>query len=119
MAHSCRGAAGAVAMFDVAKTVGLWRHPADAAGIFLQHKLKQGLRKAFTGTYILSGGYDTARAQADLAAGDGDLVAFARAFLANPDLVERMRADAPLNPPDMTTFYTPGAKGYTDYPRHT
>ncbi|KAF6256766.1 hypothetical protein COO60DRAFT_1702160 [Scenedesmus sp. NREL 46B-D3] len=46
LAHSCRGAAGAVAMFDVAKTVGLWRDPADAASIYLQHKVKQGLLKA-------------------------------------------------------------------------
>ena len=46
----------------------------------------------------------------------GDLVAFGRSFLANPDLVTRFRQDAPLNPPDASTFYTPGAKGYTDYP---
>ena len=48
--------------------------------------------------------------------GEADLIAFGRPFLANPDLVERMRVDAPLNAPDMSTFYTPGAKGYTDYP---
>ena len=46
----------------------------------------------------------------------GDLVAFGRPFLANPDLVARMRKDAPLDAPDMATFYVPGAKGYTDYP---
>ena len=45
-----------------------------------------------------------------------DLIGFGRPFLANPDLVERLRRNAPLNPPDMSTFYTPGAKGYTDYP---
>jgi len=43
-------------------------------------------------------------------------VAFGRPFLANPDLVSRLRTDAALNAPDMATFYTPGAKGYTDYP---
>ena len=43
-------------------------------------------------------------------------VAFARPFLANPDLVARMRADAVLNAVDMATFYTPGPKGYIDYP---
>ena len=48
--------------------------------------------------------------------GKADLVAFGRPFLANPDLVKRMKADAPMNAPDMDTFYTPGAKGYTDYP---
>ena len=46
----------------------------------------------------------------------GDLIAFGRPFLANPDLVDRMRKDAPLNAPDEATFYVPGAKGYTDYP---
>jgi N-ethylmaleimide reductase len=46
----------------------------------------------------------------------GDLVAFGRAMLANPDLVARMRLGAALNEPDPATFYTPGAKGYTDYP---
>jgi len=44
-------------------------------------------------------------------------VAFGRAWLANPDLIERLNAGIPLNEPDATTFYTPGAKGYTDYPR--
>src|SRR5260370_28808711 len=39
-----------------------------------------------------------------------------RPLLANPDLVERWKTGAPVNPPDMSTFYTPGAKGYTDYP---
>ena len=45
-----------------------------------------------------------------------DLIAFGRPFLANPDLVARLRDDAPLNAPDMATFYVLGAKGYTDYP---
>jgi N-ethylmaleimide reductase len=65
---------------------------------------------------ILSGGYDAARAEADLLAGKADLIAVGRPFLANPDLVERWRKDAPVNEPDMSTFYTPGPKGYTDYP---
>lgn len=82
----------------------------------VSHDLKQRIRKAFGGAFILSGGFDKARAEAELSAGDGDLVAFARSFLANPDLVERFRKDAPLNAPDPSTFYTPGAKGYTDYP---
>jgi N-ethylmaleimide reductase len=51
-----------------------------------------------------------------LAEGRADLVAFGRPFLGNPDLVERMRAGAELSAPDMATFYTPGTKGYTDYP---
>jgi len=77
---------------------------------------KAKLREAFGGTIILSGGYDAKRAEADLVEGKGELVAFGRPFLANPDLVSRLRTDAALNAPDMATFYTPGAKGYTDYP---
>jgi N-ethylmaleimide reductase len=65
---------------------------------------------------ILSGGYDRERAEADLQRGAADLVAFGRPFIANPDLVERMMANAPLAEPDQTTFYTPGPHGYTDYP---
>ena len=78
--------------------------------------IKASIRAAFPNALILSGGYDRDRAEADLAAGKGDLVAFGRGSLANPDLVNRMRQGAPLNPPDMGTFYTPGPKGYTDYP---
>jgi len=77
---------------------------------------KEMFRKEFKRTLILSGGYDAVRAEADLVAGKGDLIAFARPFLANPDLVERWKAKAELNPPDFGTFYTPGPKGYTDYP---
>ena len=78
--------------------------------------LKAALRGAFGGAFILSGGYDAARAEADLAEKKGDLVAFGRPFLANPDFVERARRGAEITPPDMGTFYTPGPKGYTDYP---
>ncbi len=74
------------------------------------------LRAAFDGLLILSGGFDHESAEQALVEKRGDLIAFGRSFLANPDLVARMREDAPLNPPDMATFYTPGAKGYTDYP---
>ena len=79
-------------------------------------ELKSRLRAAFQGLFILAGGFDRAGAQSALEAGQADLVAFARPFLANPDLVDRMQAVAPLNAPDMATFYTPGPKGYTDYP---
>jgi N-ethylmaleimide reductase len=79
-------------------------------------ELKSRLRVAFQGLFILAGGFDRASAESALEAGHADLIAFARPFLANPDLVGRMRASAPLNTVDMTTFYTPGSKGYTDYP---
>jgi N-ethylmaleimide reductase len=78
--------------------------------------VKTMFRSRFKGALILSGGYDAARAEADLAAGRGDLVAVGRPILANPDLIERWKSGAALNAPDMETFYTPGAKGYTDYP---
>ncbi len=77
-------------------------------------KLK--LRAGFNGLFILSGGFDRASAEQALLDKRGDLVAFGRPFLANPDLVARMRNDASLNAPDEATFYVPGARGYTDYP---
>ncbi len=78
--------------------------------------LKANLRAAFKGVFILAGGFDRASAEAALQSGQADLIAFARAFLANPDLVARWQDDVALNAIDMATFYTPGAKGYTDYP---
>lgn len=74
------------------------------------------LRASFDGLTILCGGFDHASAEQALIDKRGDLIAFGRPFLANPDLVARLSKDAPLNTPDMATFYTPGAKGYTDYP---
>jgi N-ethylmaleimide reductase len=78
--------------------------------------MKATFRRVFKRTVILSGGYDAVRAESDLESGKCDLVAFGRPFLANPDLVARWKAGAALNAPDMSTFYTPGPKGYTDYP---
>jgi N-ethylmaleimide reductase len=78
--------------------------------------LKLALRQAWPRTVILAGGFDRATAEAALREGRADLIAFGRPFLANPDLVTRLERGRPLNPPDFATFYTPGAKGYTDYP---
>jgi N-ethylmaleimide reductase len=78
--------------------------------------LKLQLRKNFDGVFILAGGFDRDSAEQALVEKRADLIAFGRPFLANPDLVQRMGSNAPLNAPDMSTFYTPGAKGYTDYP---
>ncbi|MEK7207502.1 MAG: alkene reductase [Pseudomonadota bacterium] len=78
--------------------------------------IKAMFRKAFTRTLMLSGGYDAARAESDLAAGKCNLIAVGRPILANPDLVTRWKTGAAVNAPDMATFYTPGPKGYTDYP---
>ena len=74
------------------------------------------LRKRFKGTYIANNGYDFDLANKVLSADEADLIAFGKPFLANPDLVERLKRGAPLNAPDKATFYGGGAKGYTDYP---
>ncbi len=79
-------------------------------------EFKRQLRKAFGGVFVGSGGLDRAKAEQLLADGEADLVAFGRPALANPDLVARLERDLPLTPPDFSTFYTPGEKGYTDYP---
>ncbi|HAF45380.1 MAG: alkene reductase [Sideroxydans sp. GWF2_59_14] len=78
-------------------------------------ELKAKIRVNFKGKYILSGGYDAARANADLDAQKGDLVAFGRPFISNPDLVQKLKNGTILTAPDFSTFYTPGEKGYTDY----
>jgi N-ethylmaleimide reductase len=77
--------------------------------------VKAAIRANFKGAYILSGGYDRARADADLAEGKGELVAFGRPFIANPRLTTLMRDGGELRMPDFGTFYTPGPAGYTDY----
>ena len=74
------------------------------------------LRKRFSGAYIANNGYTRELAIETLASGRADLIAFGRSFIANPDLVERLRRDAPLAAPVRETFYGGGAKGYTDYP---
>lgn len=77
--------------------------------------IKQTFRELFSGCLILSGGYDAQRAEQDLAADRADLIAVGKPFLANPDLPARWQQGSKLNEPDFDTFYTPGAKGYTDY----
>jgi 2,4-dienoyl-CoA reductase-like NADH-dependent reductase (Old Yellow Enzyme family) len=74
------------------------------------------LKAAFGGSYIANEKFTAATANQVLAAGEADAVAFGVPFLANPDLPERFRQHAPLNPPDPATFYARGPKGYTDYP---
>lgn len=78
--------------------------------------IKKTIRDKFDGTLILCGGYDEERAEKNLQADQADLIAFGRPWIANPDLVERYRQDAPINDPDPATFYTPGKEGYIDYP---
>ena len=77
---------------------------------------RAGLRGTFPGIYMANGGYDRARASDALATGHADLVAFGAPFIANPDLVERLQLNAPLNEADPATIYGGDAHGYTDYP---
>lgn len=78
--------------------------------------LKTAYREAGgQGAWMVNNGYDQALARQAVANG-ADLVAFGKPYIANPDLVERLRRNAPLNLPDQATFYGGGAKGYTDYP---
>jgi N-ethylmaleimide reductase len=74
-------------------------------------------RGLFAGPVITAGGYTTATGAEAISSGLADAVAFGRMFIANPDLVERIRISAPLNAFDRATSYGGGAQGYTDYPR--
>lgn len=78
--------------------------------------VKARIREAFKGIVILSGGYDVKRAEQDLKEKKGDLFAFGRPFISNPHLVTKLKAKKPLVKADESTFYTPGEKGYIDYP---
>ena len=73
-------------------------------------------REKYKGVLVGNMGYTPDEAEAAVAAGKLDAVAFGTALLANPDLPARIKTKAVLNAPDSSTFYTPGAKGYTDYP---
>jgi len=77
-------------------------------------------RKVFHGPLMGNCGYELATAEAAVASGDADLIAFGRPYISNPDLVERFANGWPLNPPaEMATWYTPGTKGYADFPVYT
>jgi N-ethylmaleimide reductase len=78
-----------------------------------------GLRRRFSGAYIANNGYDLDLAAKHLAAGDADLFALGRPFIANPDLVARLKSGAALAAINPATIYGGGAEGYTDYPALT
>jgi N-ethylmaleimide reductase len=88
---------------DAAKGVGI-EHVADTLGPLTSRPV------------IVNTGFDKDKGNAVIASGAADLVAFGVPYIANPDLVERYRVDAPLNKPDPETFYGEGPEGYTDYP---
>ena len=81
-----------------------------------EQRLAQIARREFHGPLFVNGGYDQESAQAAVASGAVDAVVFGKAYLSNPDLVERFRANAALTPVDFARLYTPGPAGYTDYP---
>ena len=74
------------------------------------------IKERFAGPYIANEGYDFERAMQAVKNGNADMVAFGVPYIANPDLVERFRAGAELNPADQSTFYGGNEKGYIDYP---
>ncbi len=82
-------------------------------------KIKKLIRNNFNNTLILAGGYDLEKAETDLRSGLGDLVAFGRPFINNPDLTERLKNQWPLSQNlKQDLFYTPGEQGYSDYPNY-
>ena len=86
-----------------------FRNPAE-------QRLARIARQHFRGALLVNGGYDRDSAIQAVASGAADAVVFGKAFISNPDLGERLRSGAELAPVDFDTLYTPGPKGYTDYP---
>lgn len=109
------------AAVDIASAAGLaWLHMVEgqtggsrelAPGLSID-----ALRARFKGVYMANNGYDRQMGLDAVASGHADLIAYGKPFIANPDLVARLMANAPLNTPNQATFYGGGAEGYTDYP---
>jgi N-ethylmaleimide reductase len=93
--------------------------PDWAGGPKVEDEFRRQLRDTYDGVIIGAGNYDPAKAERLLEAELIDAAAFGRAFIANPDLPERLRTGAELNPPNSATFYGGGEAGYTDYPTLT
>ena len=90
--------------------------PDWAGGEPLSLEFRKNMRQTYSGKIIGAGAYDAQKAEDLIGAGLIDAVAFGRAFIANPDLVERIAQDAPLNELNQATVYGGGAEGYIDYP---
>ena len=128
------GTAGDIADDDPEATFAAAARAADDAGLAYVHLVEPnepkppiagdgqqkavfaGVREAFDGPLIACGNYDAERAGDAIERGYADLVAFGRAFLANPDLPRRLEEGLPINVPDEDTFYNGDSRGYTDYP---
>jgi N-ethylmaleimide reductase len=83
---------------------------------FAEPHIAKHYRPLYQGTLIINAGFDQAKGNKVIADGDADLVAFGTLYISNPDLVARFAQNAPLAEGDKDTYYTPGPKGYTDYP---
>lgn len=92
-------------------------HQPTSAGAIPTEPVSPAMRPLYSGAIALNSDYDGSSARARLSEGIADAISFGRPFIANPDLVDRVRAGAPLSPGDPGTFYEGGAAGYTDYPR--
>lgn len=128
------GTYGSMSDSDPAATFGYVTNQLDRLGIAYLHVVEprikgteevangrlpiaaQHLRPKFSRTLIAAGGFNPTSAEAIVASGDADLVAFGRYFISNPDLPERIRRALPLTRYDRSTFYGGDARGYTDYP---
>jgi N-ethylmaleimide reductase len=124
------GASGGMAVYnEIDETYSLLAEKLNSLGLVYIHvvdhsslgapevksSVKTAIHENFKGTLILSGGYDDVKAEQDLKDKKGDLVAFGRYFISNPDLVTKLKLGLQLQKADSSTFYTPGDKGYTDY----
>jgi N-ethylmaleimide reductase len=98
----------------------LMRQMTDLAGTPLEHlsgdAVVRHFRRIYSGTLMLNVGIDARNGSRLIAEGGGDLIAFGRDYIANPDLPDRIRRDAPFNEPRPDYFYGSSATGYTDYP---
>jgi len=106
---------------ELSKLQLLYAHITRVTAQDIRHEAKEGvgpkeLREFFKGHVITAGGFDRPSGEQAITEGWADAICYGVPFLANPDLPERLRKNAPLNSPDEATFYASGPKGYTDYP---
>jgi N-ethylmaleimide reductase len=97
----------------------LYQHLKDVSslgGAVFKKPLRDEMRQLFKGITLQNGGFNKERAEANLAAGEGDAIVFGRPFIGNPDLVARLKNHWPIVAHDESSVYTPGPKGYIDYP---
>jgi len=90
--------------------------PANYEVPFIEARIAKRYRPVYKGNLIINGGFTQESGNSVIEAGKADMVAFGVPYIANPDLAERFEQNADLQQPDTSTFYTPGAKGYIDYP---